>query len=44
MNVETGKLILSHDNGSQIVLKNNGDVEIKATGKISFSGLEYNFE
>lgn len=44
LSTETGDIIIGHDNGSFIRLLNNGDIEIKATGKVKVSGTEYLFE
>ncbi|MNW31442.1 hypothetical protein D3C74_83570 [compost metagenome] len=44
ISAETGDIIVAHDNGSFVLLKNNGDIEIKATGKVKVSGTEYLFE
>ncbi|MBA9084590.1 hypothetical protein FHR92_001047 [Fontibacillus solani] len=44
LSTETGDIVIGHDNGSFVRLRNNGDIEIKATGKVKVSGTEYLFE
>ncbi|AKG35257.1 hypothetical protein [Paenibacillus durus] len=43
LSVESGDLILGHDVGSFIKLKSNGDIELKAQGRIFFNGQEFSF-
>ncbi|MEK4509465.1 hypothetical protein [Paenibacillus sp. FSL K6-2524] len=41
---ETGDVVIGHDNGSFIRIRNNGDIEINSIGKFKVNGQEYLFE